>query len=165
MKSWFVSSLLLLCAGLAQAASPREGFVCLKEGDLPCARRIVDELTEEGDRSAEAELLAGRVLFHEGDLGDRFYIVIEGELEIIKALGTSSEFVLDARGPGEFVGEMSLLDHGPRTATVVCETNCVLLLLDQRHFMGVLDEVPTLAHKLLAALAARIRDLDRQHYG
>ena len=67
MKSWFVSSLLLLCAGLAQAASPREGFVCLKEGDLPCARRIVDELTEEGDRSAEAELLAGRVLFHEGD--------------------------------------------------------------------------------------------------
>jgi tetratricopeptide (TPR) repeat protein len=67
MKSWFVSSLLLLCAGLAQAASPREGFVCLKEGDLTCARRVVDELSAEGDRSPETELLAGRVLFHEGD--------------------------------------------------------------------------------------------------
>src|SRR6185295_16958021 len=68
-------------------------------------------------------------------------------------------------GPGTIVGELSLLDHGPRTATVTCETDCVFLLLSQRHFMAVLDDVPSMAHKLLASLAGRIRDLDRQYYG
>ena len=65
----------------------------------------------------------------------------------------------------ELEGELSLLDHGPRTATVTCDTDCELLLLDQRNFIGVLDSVPTLAHKLLATLAGRIRELDRQNFG
>ena len=68
-------------------------------------------------------------------------------------------------GPGSIVGELSLLDHGPRTATVTCETDCLFLLLSQRTFLGVVDDVPALAHKLLASLASRIRDLDRQYYG
>jgi CRP-like cAMP-binding protein len=63
------------------------------------------------------------------------------------------------------VGELSLLDHGPRTATVTCETDCRLFLISQRQFMAVLDQVPAMAHKLLASLAGRIRDLDRQYYG
>ena len=53
----------------------------------------------------------------------------------------------------------------PRTATVVCETDCTFLLLSQRTFLGVVDQVPALAHKLLASLASRIRDLDRQYFG
>ena len=75
------------------------------------------------------------------------------------------EVVIDGLIPYSNLGELSLLDHGPRTATVSCETECLLLLLDQRHFMGVLDQVPALAHKLLATLAGRIRDLDRQYFG
>ena len=64
-------------------------------------------------------------------------------------------------GPGAIVGELSLLDHGPRTATAVCETDCSLFVISQRHFLAVLDDVPTIGHKLLAALAGRIRELDR----
>ena len=60
------------------------------------------------------------------------------------------------------VGELSLLDHGPRTATVVCDTDCNLLVIDQRHFRGVLEAAPTMAQKLLASLAANIRTFDRQ---
>jgi CRP-like cAMP-binding protein len=60
---------------------------------------------------------------------------------------------------------LALLDHGPRTATVVCETECDVLVLSQRHFHGVLDDVPALSHKLLATLAARIREFDRSSYG
>ena len=53
-------------------------------------------------------------------------------------------------GPGAVMGELSLLDHGPRTATVTCDTDCSLLVIDQRHFLGVIDEVPSIAAKLLA---------------
>jgi CRP-like cAMP-binding protein len=66
---------------------------------------------------------------------------------------------------GAIVGELSLLDRGSRTATVVCDTDCELLVVDARHLFAVIDEVPAMAHKLLAALATRIRDLDRAHYG
>jgi CRP-like cAMP-binding protein len=48
---------------------------------------------------------------------------------------------------------------------VICETDCVFLLLSQRTFLGVVDTVPALAHKLLASLATRIRELDRQYFG
>jgi len=63
------------------------------------------------------------------------------------------------------VGELSLLDHGPRTASVVTDTECTLLVISQRQFLGVLDQVPALSHKLLATLAGRIRELDRQYFG
>ena len=68
-------------------------------------------------------------------------------------------------GEGAIVGELSLLDHGPRTARAECETDCTLFVISQRHFMAVLDDVPALAHKLLAALAGRIRELDRAYFG
>jgi len=63
------------------------------------------------------------------------------------------------------VGELSLLDHGPRTATVTTDDETTVLVLDQRHFLAVLDDVPSLSHKLLAALASKVRDFDRQYYG
>ena len=69
-----------------------------------------------------------------------------------------------ARG-GSIVGELSLLDHGPRTATVSCETDASIFVISQRHFLAVLDDVPTIGHKLLASLAGRIRELDRAYYG
>ena len=66
---------------------------------------------------------------------------------------------------GSVIGELSLLDHGPRTASVSAETDCTLLVISQRNLYGVIDKVPAVAHKLLSALATRIRDLDRAYYG
>ncbi|MEZ5294980.1 MAG: cyclic nucleotide-binding domain-containing protein [Ilumatobacteraceae bacterium] len=63
------------------------------------------------------------------------------------------------------VGEMSLLDHGPRTAPASCDTDCSLFVLDQRHFRGVLEEHPSITLKMPAVLAGRARELDRQSYG
>src|SRR5690349_2535735 len=67
---------------------------------------------------------AGTVLFNEGERGDTFYIVLKGNIAIIKALGTDEERVLGVRDRGEFVGEMSLLSQdGLRTATVRVESD------------------------------------------
>src|SRR5690606_39156042 len=57
-------------------------------------------------------------------------------------------------GPGAFLGEMGLLDKGPRTATVVAQGPVETLVLGPREFAGLLDEVPSLSHKLLKALAS-----------
>jgi CRP-like cAMP-binding protein len=103
---------------------------------------------------------AGTLIVDQGQTGREAFIVLEGTV-LVKRNGKK----VGSFGPGTVVGELSLLDHGPRTATVICETDCDLLLLDQRHFIGVIDDVPALAHKLLAALAGRIRDLDRQNFG
>ena len=59
----------------------------------------------------------------------------------------------------------TLLDHGPRTASAICATDCTLLVIDQRRFLGVLDDVPAISHKLMGVLASRIREMDRTVFG
>jgi CRP/FNR family transcriptional regulator, cyclic AMP receptor protein len=63
-------------------------------------------------------------------------------------------------GPGTAFGELALLDRAPRNATVVAETPMELVVLGQREFAGILDEVPGFARKLLAGLAHRLRESD-----
>ena len=103
---------------------------------------------------------AGRLIVDQGQTGREAFIVLEGTVNVVR----NGKKVANL-GAGNVVGELSLLDHGPRTATVVCETDCTLMLITQRHFLAVVDDVPALAHKLLASLAGRIRELDRQYYG
>ena len=63
-------------------------------------------------------------------------------------------------GPGQYFGELALLDRRPRSATVVSDTDMLLLVLGQRQFNGVLDAVPAISRKLLAAMATRLRESD-----
>jgi CRP-like cAMP-binding protein len=105
-------------------------------------------------------MTAGSVIVDQGQTGREAFVVLSGTISV-KRNGRK----INTAGPGAVVGELSLLDHGPRTATAVCETDCELLVIDQRHFRAVLEDVPTLALKMLSSLAGRIRDLDRQYYG
>ncbi|MEY4607253.1 MAG: cyclic nucleotide-binding domain-containing protein [Ilumatobacteraceae bacterium] len=122
-----------------------------------CSTKDLERIHKASD---EITMPAGSLLVDQGQTGREAFVVLSGTV-LVKRNGKK----VGTFGPGTVVGELSLLDHGPRTATVVCETDCELLLLDQRHFMGVLDQVPTIAHRLLASLAGRIRDLDRQYFG
>lgn len=122
-----------------------------------CTTKDLQKIAKASD---EISMPAGSLIVDQGQTGREAFIVLDGSVSV-KRNGKK----VGSLGPGTVVGELSLLDHGPRTATVVCETDCTLLLLDQRHFMGVLDEVPALAHRLLATLAGRIRELDRQYFG
>ncbi len=122
-----------------------------------CTKRELQRVARAVD---EIDVEAGRVLVDQGQAGREAFVILEG-IAAVKRNGRR----IATLGPGEQFGELALLDHGPRTATVVAETPMRLLVLSSRSFAAVLDEVPTLATKLLAALASRIRDLDRKVYG
>ena len=107
----------------------------------------------------ETRYSAGAVLFREGDHGDRFYIVLDGRIAIIKALGSDDERLLGLRGAGEFVGEMSLLSlDGLRTASVRVEADARVLELTRADFDALLHRYPLLAHEMLRVLSIRLRE-------
>jgi sigma-B regulation protein RsbU (phosphoserine phosphatase) len=102
---------------------------------------------------------SGALLFREGDYGDRFFIVLEGELEIIKAMGTANELMLDARGSGEFVGEMSMLNRdNVRTASVRARGLTQLLEMRHAELDALMRRHPELAYELVRVLSTRLRD-------
>jgi CRP-like cAMP-binding protein len=100
---------------------------------------------------------AGTVLTAEGRPGHEFIIVLDGEIEV-----RQGSKVIAVRGPGSYVGEIALLDHRPRTATVVAKTPVKISVIGQREFAGLLAEVPELSQQLLATVARRLSDLDEQ---
>jgi serine phosphatase RsbU (regulator of sigma subunit) len=104
-------------------------------------------------------LEAGRVIFLEGDPGDRFTIVVEGFIEIIKAFNTPEERILSVTGPGDFLGEMSLLYQDKmRSATARTQTAVELLEMTSDDFEALLDRQPALAVKILRELSIRLRN-------
>ena len=122
-----------------------------------CTKKELDLIARSGD---EINMTAGTMIVDQGQTGHEAFVIVDGTVTIRR-----NGRKVATLGPGAIVGELSLLDHGPRTARASCETDCTLFVMDQRHFLGVVDEVPNLSHKLLAALASRIRDLDRAYYG
>ena len=103
--------------------------------------------------SDEIVLDEGAVLMHEGDDGDACYVVAAGSLTV-RRRGRK----VAGLGPGDVVGEMALLDGGPRAATVTADERCVLLALDRPTFTAALERAPDLAIALLAVLSGRLRD-------
>ena len=100
----------------------------------------------------QIEVPAGKVLAKEGDPGWEFFVVAEGKAKVTKR-GRRICF-LDS---GSFFGEMSLLDEGPRSATVSSETEMQLLVLSSRSFSALVAENPSVSRKLLRGLAERLR--------
>jgi CRP/FNR family transcriptional regulator, cyclic AMP receptor protein len=100
---------------------------------------------------------AGKVLTREGQQGYEFFIVLEGEVEV-----RQGDRLVATRGPGEYVGEIALLDKRPRTATVVATTPVLVEVLSRREFMSLLAQAPELSEQLLATMARRLADLETQ---
>lgn len=107
----------------------------------------------------ESTYAAGSVLFYEGAYGDRFYVILEGQLKIVKALGTGEERLLGVRESGEFVGEMSLLNpDGLRTASVQVLSDARVLELTREDFDALLLRTPSMAYEMLRVMSARLRE-------
>jgi CRP-like cAMP-binding protein len=95
------------------------------------------------------------VLCHEGAVGRELIILLDGQASVER-----NDVQIAVLGPGDFIGEMSLLDGGPRTATVTALSPISTLILMSPEFWQVIDDVRPLAHKLLSTLAARLRAAD-----
>ena len=113
------------------------------------------QLRAVADISKVVEVPERTVLTRQGEPGEEFFIIVDGT-----ALVTLSMHKKHRLKPGEFFGEMSLLDGGPRSVTVRAATSLRVLVIDRKNFQGVLREVPDLTQKLLVTLSRRVRALE-----
>src|SRR6266540_7419580 len=101
------------------------------------------------------QVSTGDVVCHEGEPGHEFYVIADGEAAIERGGHTLAKL-----STGDYFGELALLDRGPRSATVRALTDLRLYVLHEQSFAAVLNEVPALAQKLLAAMASRLREAE-----
>lgn len=113
-----------------------------------------------GRASDEVTIAEGKTIVEEGKPGHEFFLILEGD-----AVVSRNGRKVTTLGPGEYFGELALLDRGPRSATVKAASDIRVLVLGQREFAGVLDEVPGLARKLLTTMAGRLRESDNKALG
>ena len=97
----------------------------------------------------------GTVLITEGKAGHEFFVVLEGEASV-----THNGVVVARLGPGDYFGEIALLQGGPRTATVVADGEMRVEVASEREFHALLDKAPGLARALVLPLAKRIHELE-----
>jgi CRP-like cAMP-binding protein len=124
-------------------------FAACSKGDLKIVARHV----------VEVEVPAKTIVVKEGERGDSFFIVIDGQVALRRRAGRVNKKVATI-GPGGWFGELALLDPAPRNATAVATTDSTLAALELRMFRAVLRDVPAMSEKLLAGLARRLRDAD-----
>jgi CRP/FNR family cyclic AMP-dependent transcriptional regulator len=106
-------------------------------------------------RAEDVRVAAGTTIVNEGDDGHEFFVILDGTARVSRQ-GRK----IATLGPGSGFGELALLENAPRNATIVADTDMELVVLGQREFAGLLDEVPGFARKMLAGTAHRLREAD-----
>ena len=117
-----------------------------------CSKR---ELAQVASLTVPAELKKGSILTRQGADGGLAFVIASGRAEVVRA-GKR----LATLGPGDVVGELSLIDGQPRSATVTALTDLEVLELDRRDLLKLLRKVPSVVRKLLESLSGRLRDVD-----
>ena len=118
-----------------------------------CTRK---QLKAVANISRVVEAPTGMVLTRAGEAGEEFFFILDGA-----AIVEVTRRKRVRLSPGEFFGEMSLLDGEPRSATVRAETDMRLLVILRRNFQTLLSEVPEITRAILVVLSRRLRDLER----
>jgi CRP/FNR family cyclic AMP-dependent transcriptional regulator len=108
------------------------------------------------DATDEVVFRPGEAIVTEGALGETLFVILEGQAKVVRGGKVQTRLV-----PGDFFGEVSVLDGGPRTASVVAETPVAALRLFRRTVLELMESEPQLALALLEGIARRIREVDR----
>jgi CRP/FNR family transcriptional regulator, cyclic AMP receptor protein len=111
-----------------------------------------DELNRVAELADDVEAEAGALLVDQGRVGLECYVILEGQAGVF----TGDEHIATV-GPGSMVGEMALVEHRPRNATVVAETPMRLLAFDTAHFKTLLSEMPKAHDRVMELLATRLQ--------
>lgn len=125
-------------------------------GHVPLFAGISEAGLEElGGIADEIEVGPGAVLTREGYREGSFFVIMSGTVRIERG-GRA----INTLGPGEFLGEIALLDGGPRTATATTETPCLLLSMTYQMFHELLDGSPPIRTAIMETVGQRLRALD-----
>lgn len=116
-----------------------------------------DDLKALIDIMEKREYPAGTVMMRRGELGDSMVEIIEGHIRIFTEDSAGNEVTLVVRGPGEVVGELSLIDDQPRSASVAAETDLKVLELKRTAFLEFLADRPKVGMQMMLTLTGRIR--------
>jgi CRP-like cAMP-binding protein len=116
------------------------------------AKRELDLLVRQADH---LRYPARHQVIKEGTPGEEFWLVIEGNL-VVERGGTT----VATLGPGDWFGELSVIDAGPRDATITSTTPVELMVIGRRQFWGALQGSPTLMKKVIIGLARRLHEMD-----
>ena len=135
------------------------------DGKLELLRRVPllqglgrREIEEVGQLVEEVDVREGKVLTRQGESGEEFFVIVDGSVAIERD-GTR----IRTLGPGDFFGEIALVDGGPRTATATAETASKVLVLAHREFHSLLGRHPKIQTVVLQSLAQRVRNVDPEH--
>ena len=118
------------------------------------------QLRKVADLADVARFMAGATLVKQGEIGDSFYVALTGQARVV-----ANERTLNRLLPGDHFGEISLLDGGPRSASVVAETEMTLVIITQKDFLAMLSKDPEITVCLLEGMARTVRRLDRSLAG
>ena len=122
-------------------------FAGVPDAGLEEIARIVDEV----------DVPAGTALTHEGRHEGYFFIIVSGTVRIERGGQT-----INTIGPGDFLGEIALLDGGPRTATATTETPCLLLSMTHERFFDLIDSSASVRKAIIESVGQRLRGLDEE---
>jgi len=136
--------------------------VANRERDILMSVPLFSELSKRhvkrvADVMEEERYHEGAKIVREGEDGDSMYVLVEGQADVIR-----DDRTVDRLLPGDFFGEISLLDGGPRTATIVADTPITVYAIRRGPFNRMLTQEPEIASKVLTALARRLRFMIRR---
>ncbi len=97
-------------------------------------------------------------IFHQGEEGSRMFVIVDGRLQVVRNRDGTDQ-VLAERGPGDFVGEMAIIESAPRYATLHTQSEVRVLAIDDETFKGILRERPDVALAVLRSLSRRLREM------
>jgi CRP/FNR family transcriptional regulator, cyclic AMP receptor protein len=121
--------------------------------------KVLEKIAKLGTRQKYKQ---GNIVVLEQESGAALFVIISGKVKVVRMDEEGHEVILSLFGPGEFFGEMSLLDGQARSASVVATSKSELFMIHRRDFLELLNEFPAVAISLLAELAMRLRKADMQ---
>jgi signal transduction histidine kinase len=122
-------------------------------------------LTYVAQSARELHVAAGDRICEEGEAGDAFYLILAGRVQVSKFLELGASRLLNELQPGQFFGELALIEDAPRIASVHALEETTLLAITRDDFQNLLADSPAMAVSIMRAVAARLRDSDRRAIG
>jgi CRP-like cAMP-binding protein len=119
----------------------------------------VNELAAVASVTEEAAFDEMEMVFREGEIGDTLFLILEGEVAVIKDCNAEREFELDSIGPGDYFGDMALFGDDRRSATIRVKKKARFLTLNKQELQEIVREYPQIALHVCRVLSMRIRRL------